>query len=156
MFRFYKNMLKLKTRLQEQNLKKHLYFFYYPLNLFICCKTELKIKFIFYRMRLFYRMNFFAEWIFSTELNFLKGDTNIYFKQIPLFEKKRILLKSYIFFSWKYIIFFNLVLLQLNNQILKPNCCGCNMFWSVKYLYKRLYFTRSRIFEIQPRTEIGR
>ena len=50
---------KLKTRLQEQNLKKILIFFHYHLNLFICCKTKLKIKFIFYRMSLFNRMNFF-------------------------------------------------------------------------------------------------
>ena len=28
---------------------------------------------------------------FLTELNFLKGDTNIYFKQITFFEKKKIL-----------------------------------------------------------------
>ena len=34
-------------------------------------------------------MNFFAERIFLTELNFLKGDTNIYFKQITFFEKKK-------------------------------------------------------------------
>ena len=43
-------------------------------------------------MRLFYRMNFFTEWIFFLrELNFLKRDTNIYFKQITFFEKKKIL-----------------------------------------------------------------
>ena len=35
----------------------------------------MKIKFIFYRMSLFYRMKFFL-----TELNFLKGDTNTYLK----------------------------------------------------------------------------
>ena len=34
-------------------------------------------------------MNFFTEEIFLTELNFLKGDTNIYFKQITFFEKKK-------------------------------------------------------------------
>ena len=59
MFRFYKTMLNLKTRLQEQNLKQILIFFRYHLNLFICCKIKLKIKFMFYRMRLFYKMNFF-------------------------------------------------------------------------------------------------
>ena len=32
----------------------------------------------------FYRVNFFL-----TELNFLKGDTNIYFEYITLFEKKK-------------------------------------------------------------------
>ena len=57
-------------------------YFKYHLNLFICCKTKLKIKFMFYRMRLFYRMNFFAERIFLTELNFLKENTNICFTQI--------------------------------------------------------------------------
>ena len=88
MFRFYKTMLNVKFRLQEQNLKNILIFFHYHLNLFICCKTKLKKKFIFYRMSLSYRMIFFTEWIFFlTELNFLKGDTNIYFKQTTLFEK---------------------------------------------------------------------
>ena len=32
----------------------------------------------------FYRVKFFL-----TELNFLKGDTNIYFEDITLFEKKK-------------------------------------------------------------------
>ena len=58
MFRFYKTILNLKTRLQEQNLRKHIIFFHYHLNLFICCKTKLKIKFMFCRMSLVYRMNF--------------------------------------------------------------------------------------------------
>ena len=83
MFRFYKTILNLKTRLQEQNQKKTLKFFHYHLNLFIsyktklktkfifhrinsfatfeqpyfCCKTKLKIKFIFYRMSSFYKQN---------------------------------------------------------------------------------------------------
>ena len=38
-------------------------------------------------------MNIFTEWIFLSELNFLRGDTNIYFEYITLFEKKRFLLK---------------------------------------------------------------
>ena len=82
MFRFYKTILNLKTRLQEQNQKKILTFFHYHLNLFICCKTKLKIKFIFYRMSLFYKQNefFYRVKFFLTELNFMKGDTNIYFK----------------------------------------------------------------------------
>ena len=47
---------------------------------------------MFYTMRLFYRMNFFLQSeFFLTELNFLKRDTNIYFKQITFFEKKKIL-----------------------------------------------------------------
>ena len=33
----------------------------------------------------FYRLKFFL-----TELNFLKGDTNVYFEYITLFEKKKI------------------------------------------------------------------
>ena len=49
MFRFYKTILNLKTRLQEQNLSE----------------------------------------IFLPELNFVKGDTNIYFEYITLFEKKK-------------------------------------------------------------------
>ena len=40
-------------------------------------------------MRLFCRTNFFKSEFFLTELNFLKGDTNIYFKQITFFEKKK-------------------------------------------------------------------
>ena len=42
----------------------------------------------------FYRANFFL-----TELNFWKGDTNIYLKQIPLSEKKKDFVKIYIFFA---------------------------------------------------------
>ena len=81
MFRFYKTVLNLKTRLQEESLKKILILFHYRLNLFICCKTKSKIKFIFYRMNLVYRMNFFYRIKFLlTDLNFLKGDINIYFK----------------------------------------------------------------------------
>ena len=53
MFRFYKTIPNLKTRLQEQNQKETLIFFHYHLNLFICCKTKLKTKFIFYRINSF-------------------------------------------------------------------------------------------------------
>ena len=96
MFRFYKTMLNLKTRLQEQNLKQILIFFHYHLNLFICCKTKLKIKFMFYRMRLFYKINVFNRVnFFLTELNFLKRDTNIYFKQITFLEKKKRFCKNH-------------------------------------------------------------
>ena len=38
-------------------------------------------------------MNIFTEEIFLAELNILKGDTNIYFKQITFFEKKKIFWK---------------------------------------------------------------
>ena len=62
---------------------------------------------MFYRMRLFYRMNFFNSDLFfelnDFELNFLKGDTNIHFKQKTFFEKKKKKVK--IFFSQKYIFF---------------------------------------------------
>ena len=37
----------------------------------------------------FYKVKFFL-----TELNFLKGDTNIHFEYITLFEKKRFLLRK--------------------------------------------------------------
>ena len=53
MFLFYETIINLKTRLQEQNQKKPLIFFHYHLNLFICCKTKLKTKFIFYRINSF-------------------------------------------------------------------------------------------------------
>ena len=57
---------------------------------------------MFYRMRLFYRMNFFNSDLFfelnDFELNFLKGDTNIHFKQKTFFEKKKKKSKN-IFFS---------------------------------------------------------
>ena len=70
-------------------------------------------------MRLFYRMNFFAEWIFSTELNFLKGDTNIYFKQITFFEKKRFC-KNHTYFFLKNIIFFQLSFATFEQPYLIP------------------------------------
>ena len=43
-------------------------------------------------------MIFFTEEVFLTELNFFKGDTNIYFKQITFFEKKDFLKIIHIFF----------------------------------------------------------
>ena len=56
----------------------------------------------------FYRVKFF-----SAELNFLKGDTNIYFEYITLFEKKEIFTEKnkifvkiiHIFFIIIYIFF---------------------------------------------------
>ena len=48
-----------------------------------------------------------SEFLFSTELNFLKGDTSVYLKQITLFEKKRDFVKViHIFFFFFSIIFF--------------------------------------------------
>ena len=94
MFQFYKTTLNLKTRLQERNLKKN-NFFHYHLNVFICCKTKLEIKLIFYWMSLFKQNEYFYKVrFFLTKLNFLKGDTNIYFEYITLFEKKRFLLRK--------------------------------------------------------------
>ena len=66
----------------------------------------------------FYKVKFFL-----TELNFLKGDTNIYFEYITLFEKKKIFTEKNKF-SVKIIhiyllnvyIFFQIVLLHLNNH----------------------------------------
>ena len=53
-------------------------------------------------MRLFYRMNYFNRVIFFlTELNFFKGDTNIYFKQI----KKKRFCKNHTYFFLKNIVF---------------------------------------------------
>ena len=66
-------------------------------------------------MRLFQRMIFLQRKFFLTELIFLKGDTNIYFKQINFFEKKKDFLKIIHTFL-KNIICFNLVLLHLNNH----------------------------------------
>ena len=53
-----------------------------------------------------------------TESNFLKGDTNIYFKQITFFEKKKKrFCKNHTYLFLKNIyIFFDLVLLHLNNH----------------------------------------
>ena len=45
MFRFYKTILNLKTKLQEQNQKKILIFFHYHLNLFICYMKHLTVCF---------------------------------------------------------------------------------------------------------------
>ena len=75
------------TRAESQKTFK---FFHYHLNLFICCKTKLKIQFI------FYRMSCFTEWSFYIEKNFLKI-IKFFNKGIQifiLFEKKRFLLRK--------------------------------------------------------------
>ena len=93
---------------------------------------------MFYRMRLFYRMNFFTELIFFLrELNFLKRDTNIYFKQITFFEKKRFC-KNHTYFFLKNISFFNLVLLHLNNHSqLQWSCVWLeNTLATIGHLYR--------------------
>ena len=48
---------------------------------------------------------FFYTLFFLTELNFLKGDTNIYFKQITFFEKKKDFVKIMHIFFLKNIFF---------------------------------------------------
>ena len=50
---------------------------------------------------------FFYTLFFLTELNFLKGDTNIYFKQIIFYEKKKKkrFCKNHTYFFLKNIIF---------------------------------------------------
>ena len=52
-------------------------------------------------------MIFFTEEIFLTELNFLKGDTHIYFKQITFLKKKKRFFENHAYFSLK-IYFFQL------------------------------------------------
>ena len=53
----------------------------------------------------------------------MKGDTNIYFKYITLFEKKKFTEKNKVFvkiihiFFLKIIIIFRIVLLHMNNHI---------------------------------------
>ena len=59
---------------------------------------------------------FFYAVIFLTELNFLKEDTNIYFKQITFFEKEKDFVKIIHIFLLKIYYYFNLVLLHLNNH----------------------------------------
>ena len=70
---------------------------------------------MFYRMRLFKGIFLHSDF-FLTELNFLKGDTNIYFKQITFFKKKKkkkrfcknhkyLFLKIYIFFQLSFATF---------------------------------------------------
>ena len=58
-------------------------------------------------MRLFYRMKYFLQSeFFLTELNFLKGDTNICFEQITFFGKKKRFCKNHPYLFLKNIIFF--------------------------------------------------
>ena len=58
-------------------------------------------------MSLFKQNDFYRVRFFLTELNFLKGDTNIYFEYITLFEKKKIFTeKNKIFVKIIYIFKF--------------------------------------------------
>ena len=104
MFGFYKTMLNLKTRLQEQNLKKIFIFFHYHLNLFICCKTKIYVLQNAFVLKL--KNEFFYTAILFNRIKFLKGDKNIYFKQITFFEKIEIFCKNHTYFFLKNIIFF--------------------------------------------------
>ena len=63
-------------------------YFHYHLNLFVCYKTKLKIKYVLQNAFVL-QNNFFAEWIFFNRIKFFQGDANIYFKQITFFEKKK-------------------------------------------------------------------
>ena len=54
--------------------------------------------------------------IFLKELDFLTGDTNIYFKQITFFERATDFVKTIHIFFLKIYFYFNLVLLHLNNH----------------------------------------
>ena len=93
MFRFYKTILNLKTRLQEQNLKKNTYIFsllFKPVHLLQN----------YFKNEIYVLQNAF---ILNSELNFLKGDTNLYFKQITFSEKKRFCKNdTYFFLKNKY------------------------------------------------------
>ena len=76
-------------------------------------------------MSLFKQNEYYYRVKFSlTELNFLKGDANIYFEYITLFEKKKkifteknkIFVKIIDIFFLKIYFFFQIVLLHLNNH----------------------------------------
>ena len=87
MFRFYKTVLNLNTRLQEQNQKKILIFFHYYLSLFICCKTKLKIKFIFSRTNNFatFEQPHFCCKTKLKKVNFIFYRMNLFYKQNDFF-----------------------------------------------------------------------
>ena len=114
MFRFYKTILNLKTRLQEQNLTKIRIFFHYHLNLFICCKTKSKIKLIFYWMRLFKQNDFFCRVkFFLNEIKFFERGykylfsiNNFTWKKNIFTEKNRIIVKIIHIFFLKISLFF--------------------------------------------------
>ena len=61
---------------------------------------------------IFLHSDFFNR-IFNRINKFWKGDANIYFKQITFFEKKKKIVKIIRIF---FLIFFKLVLLNLNNH----------------------------------------
>ena len=114
MFRFYKIILNLKTRLQEQNLKKILIFFHYHLNLFICCKTKLKIKFMFTECVCFKEW-FFLQRDFFNRIKFFERGCKCFFWINNFIWKKKRFLENHTYFFLKNF-FFNLVLLHLNNH----------------------------------------
>ena len=127
MFRLYKTVLNLKTRLQEQNLKKILIFFHYRLNLIICCKTKLKIEFIFYRMSLFYKWIFFTEWNFLNRFKFSEREYRYLFQINNLIrKKKRFLLKKK-----KLFLYWSLFLIKLQS---------CNFPVNIAKFFKDKFF----------------
>ena len=66
-------------------------------------------------MSLFKQNDFYRVRFFLTELNFLKGDTNIYFEYITLFEKKKKI------FTEKNRIFVKIIRFFLKNMIFFSN-----------------------------------
>ena len=83
---------KFEDQIGRAELQKILTYFHYHLNLYIRCKAKLKIKFMFYRMPLFYRMNFSCGVkIFFNRIKFFERRYKYLFKQIICFEKEKIL-----------------------------------------------------------------
>ena len=97
MFRFYKTILNLKTRLQEQNLKKILIFF----SLFHLLQNGIENKIDLLQNAFVLQNEFFHSFftIFFNKIKFFESDVNIYGKQITLFEKKRFCKNHTYFFS---------------------------------------------------------
>ena len=121
MFRFYKTILDLKTRLQEQNQKKH--FFLYHLNLFICCKIYLlQNEFV------LQTIDFLTEWIFFNRIKLYERECKylLYFEKRIFTEKNKIFVKIIHIFHLKNMIIFLIVLLHLNNH----RWCNVKLFWS--------------------------
>ena len=120
MFRFYKNILNLKTRLLEQNLKKNSYIFSLSFKPVHLLQNEIENKIHVLQNEYFYRVNYFL-----TELNFLKRDTNIYFKQITFFffYKKKRFCKNHTYLFLKNVFFLNLLLI-FNSTFEQPHTCS--------------------------------
>ena len=87
MFRFYITILNLKTKLQEQNLKKILIFS----SLFHLLQNGIENKIHLLQNAFVLQNEFFHSFftIFFNKVKFFERDVNIYGKQITLFEKKK-------------------------------------------------------------------